>query len=78
MYNTAIIAMFCQPVLLVKYLESYLSDLERGLSEWRIIINVLKCSTILFAKADRRIAKPDQFSSSGNQSSGSITPVILG
>jgi hypothetical protein len=58
MYNTAVTATFCQPALLVKYLESYLSDLERGLSEWRIVINVLKRSTMLFAKADRHILKP--------------------
>jgi len=58
MYNTAFIATSCQPALLVKYLESYLSDLERWLSEWRIVINVLKHSARLFANAGRRIPKP--------------------
>ena len=58
MYNTAFIATSCQPALLVKYLESYLSDLERWLSEWRIVINVLKHSGRLFANAGRRIPKP--------------------
>ena len=58
MYNTAVIATFCQPALLVKYLESYLSDLGRGLSEWRIVINVSKRFTMLFAKANRHILKP--------------------
>jgi hypothetical protein len=31
--NMAIIAMFCKPVLLVSYLESFLSDLEHWLRE---------------------------------------------
>jgi hypothetical protein len=56
--DTAVIATSRQPALLVKYLEAYLSDLERWLSEWRIAINVSKSSAILFAKAGRRIPKP--------------------
>jgi hypothetical protein len=55
--DTAVIATFRQPVLLIKYLETYLCDLERWLSEWRITINVSKSSTMLFAKTDRRILK---------------------
>ena len=58
MYNTAVIATSCQPALLLKYLETYLSDLERELSEWRIVINVSKRSAMLFAKAGRRIPTP--------------------
>jgi len=56
--DTAIIATPRQLALLVKYLETYLSDLERWLSEWRIAINVSKSSTMLFAKTGRRIQNP--------------------
>jgi hypothetical protein len=52
---TAIIATSRQPTLLVKYLETYLSDLERWLSEWRIAINVSKSSAMLSVKARRPI-----------------------
>jgi hypothetical protein len=45
-------------VLLIKYLETYLSDLEQWLREWRIAISVSKISAFLFAKADRCIPKP--------------------
>jgi hypothetical protein len=55
--DTAIIATSRKPTLLVKYLETYLSDLERWLSEWRIAINVSKSSAMLFVKA-RRIQQP--------------------
>jgi hypothetical protein len=51
--DTAVNATSLQPGLLVKYLETYFSDLEWWLSEWRIAINVM-----LFAKAGRRISKP--------------------
>jgi hypothetical protein len=53
-----VIAMSHQPALLTKYLEIYLSDLERWLSEWRIAINVSNSSAMLFAKTGRRIPKP--------------------
>ena len=56
--NTAIIAMFRQPALLVKYLHIYLSGLERWPSEWRIAINVSKSSAMLFAKTGWRFSKP--------------------
>ena len=42
--DTAVIAMSHNPTLLVSYLESYLNDLQRWLSEWRIVINVSKSS----------------------------------
>jgi hypothetical protein len=58
MDDTAVIAMSHLPVLFVKYLETYLSDLERWLREWRIAINVSKSSTMLFAKAGTCIPKP--------------------
>jgi len=51
MNDTAVIATSCLTALLLKYLETYLSDLERGLSEWTIVINVSKRSAVLFAKA---------------------------
>ena len=53
--DTAIIATSRQPTLLVIYLETYLSDLERWLCEWRIAINVSKSFVMLFAKTGRRI-----------------------
>ena len=38
--DTAVIATSRKPTLLVSYLESYLNDLQRLLSEWRIAINI--------------------------------------
>jgi hypothetical protein len=46
--DTAIIATSRKPKLLVSYLKSYLNDLQRWLSEWRIAINVSK-STASFS-----------------------------
>jgi hypothetical protein len=56
--DTAVIATSRQPALLVTYLETYLSDLERWKSEWRIAINVSKSSAMLFVKTGRRVPKP--------------------
>jgi len=56
--GTAIIATSCKPTLLVSYLESYLNDLQRWLSEWRIAINVSKSTAIIFALAGRRFIQP--------------------
>ena len=44
-----------QQALLIEYPETYLSDIEWWLREWRIAINVSKSSAMLFAKASRRI-----------------------
>ena len=55
--DTALIATSRQPALLVKYVEAYLSELERWLSKWWIAINVSKSSAMLFAKTGRRISK---------------------
>jgi len=52
--DTAIITTSRKPTLLVSYLESYLKDLQRWLSEWRIAINVSKSTAIIFARAGRR------------------------
>jgi hypothetical protein len=51
--DTAVIATSRQPTLLVGYLETYLSDPERSLREWRIAINDSKSSAMLFTKASR-------------------------
>jgi hypothetical protein len=56
--DTAVIATSRKPTLLVSYLESYLNDLQRWLSEWRIAINVSKSSAIIFARAGRRFIQP--------------------
>jgi hypothetical protein len=56
--NTAIIATSRKPTLLVSYLESYLNDLQRWLSEWKIAINVSKSTAIIFARAGRCFIQP--------------------
>jgi len=55
----AIRATFHSPTLLVNYLESYLSYLQWWLTEWRIAINVLKSTTIIFAVPDGVTTSPD-------------------
>jgi hypothetical protein len=49
--DTAIIATSRKSALLIRYLETYLSDLGRWLREWRIAINVSKSNAMLFVKA---------------------------
>jgi len=56
--DTAVIATSRRPALLIRYLEIYLSGLERLLRKWMITINVSQNSVMLFAKAGRRIPKP--------------------
>jgi hypothetical protein len=56
--DTAVIATSRKPTLLVSYLESYLYDLQRWLSEWRFAINVTKSSAIIFRRATRRFIQP--------------------
>ena len=56
--DTTIIVTSRKPMLLVSYLEAYLSNLQRWLSEWRIAINVSKSSAIIFARAGRRFIQP--------------------
>jgi hypothetical protein len=55
--DTSFVAMSRQPVLVVKYLETYLSDLERWLNVWRIDINISKCSAML-VRTGKRVPKP--------------------
>jgi len=56
--DTAIITTSRKPTLLVSYLESYLNDLQRWMSEWRIAINVSMSTAIIFARAGRRFIQP--------------------
>jgi hypothetical protein len=51
--DTAIIAKSRKSALLFRYLETYVSDVERWLREWIIPINVLKSNAMLFAKVPR-------------------------
>jgi len=44
--------------LLVSYLESYLNDSQRWLSEWRMAINVSRSTAIIFARAGLRFNQP--------------------
>jgi len=55
--DTAIITTSRKPTLLVSYLESYLEDVQRWLSKWRIAI-VSKNTAIIFARAVRRFIQP--------------------
>jgi hypothetical protein len=56
--DTTSIATSRKSALLIRYLETYLSDLERWLREWRIAMNVSKSNAMLFAKAAWRIPRP--------------------
>jgi len=58
--DKAIIATCRKKTLLVCYLEVYLNELQRWLSECRIAINVSKSNAIIFARAGRRFIQPDQ------------------
>jgi hypothetical protein len=57
--DRAIIATSRRPTLLVSYLESYLNDLQRWLSDWRIAI-VSKSTTITTRVLDGASSSPDQ------------------
>ena len=52
--DTAIIATSRKPTLLASHLESYLNELQRWLSEWRIGMNASKSTAIIFVPAGRR------------------------
>jgi hypothetical protein len=56
--DTAVIATSRKPTLLVRYLDSYLSDLQQWLSEWRIATSVSKNSAMIFALAGCRCIQP--------------------
>jgi len=59
--DTSITAVSRQPALLVKYQETYLSDLERWLREWRFAMNVSQSNAMLFSKAGRHISTSSIF-----------------
>ena len=42
--DTVVIATSRKATLLYSYLDSYLNDIQRWLSEWRIAINILKAT----------------------------------
>ena len=73
--DTANIATSSQPALLVRYLETYLSDIGRRRGEWRITC-VSSSIVMLFAKTRRRISKPRVYCSSGSKSIGLKVPII--
>ena len=50
--DTALVATYKHTALLVKYLESHLSELEIWLREWKIAINVGKSAAVLFLRID--------------------------
>jgi hypothetical protein len=56
--DTALVATSRSSSLLVRYLEAYLGRLELWLRDWRITINVIKSTAMLFVKATRRNQKP--------------------
>ena len=56
--DTAIIATSRKPTVLVNYLDSYLNDLQRWLSEWIIAINVSKSTAIIYARVRRPSIQP--------------------
>jgi hypothetical protein len=56
--DAAIIATSRKPTLLVSYLEAYLNDLQRWLTEWRLTINVSKNTACIFARSGRRFIQP--------------------
>jgi hypothetical protein len=52
--DTAIIPKSPHPTLLVSHLETYLSYLQRWITDWGIAINGSKSSSIIFERAGRR------------------------
>jgi hypothetical protein len=76
--DMAIIATSRSPTLLVSYLELYLNDLQRWLTEWRITINVSKSTAIIFARAGRRYIKPRPFTLFGDPIKWVDTTLYLG
>ena len=76
--DTAVIATSPISALLVKYLEAYLSELDRWLLEWRIAINVSKSRATSPLRPVGAFRKPGQFQLFRGQSTGSKPPVMLG
>jgi len=63
--DTALVAKFHSPSLIVNYVKSYLCRLEHWLQDWMISINVSKNRAMLFTM--RRVQNPGQFSFSESQ-----------
>jgi hypothetical protein len=56
--NMALIAVSRSQLLFTDYLEAYLGRLELWLRDWRIAINILKSTIVLFVKAIRCSQEP--------------------
>jgi hypothetical protein len=56
--DTAVIATSRKPTLLGSFLASYFNELQRWLSEWKLVIYVSKSSPKIFAFAVRRFIRP--------------------
>jgi hypothetical protein len=56
--DTTIISTSHKSALLSRYLETYLSDLQRWLRWWRIAINVSRSNVMLFVKAAWQVPRP--------------------
>jgi hypothetical protein len=52
--DLVVIATSRNPTLLVSSLESYLNDLQRLLSEWKIAINFSKSTAVIFTSVGQR------------------------
>jgi len=65
-----------QLVLLAKYLQTHLSDIERWMRDMRIAINVSKSSVMIFTKAGRHI--PTSSSFRGTSPLGPYRPLSWG
>jgi hypothetical protein len=55
---SALTATSCSPLLLHKYLDTYLNRLELWIRDWRIAINVSNSTSVLFAKTMRCVQRP--------------------
>lgn len=77
-FNTAILISSGQAALIVKYMESYVSELQRLLKEYRTSINVSNSTAMLFARVSGIFRYHEQFRCSGIQFTRSISPVNIG
>ena len=76
--DTAVIATSRKPTLLISYLESYLKDLQPWWNEWRIAINISKCSAIIFARAGLRFIQSRRLTLFGEPIQCVVTTRYLG
>ena len=76
--DTAIIAMFREPTLLVSYLESCVNEVQRYLSDCRIAINMSNCTTIIFARAGQRFIQSRPVTPFGEPNEWADTTRYLG